>query len=243
MRKRSATYSVGQRGGARGGAWTMPHWLWAAMLVLATGARAWTPPDHLVLTPRLRRHTAHANSRHLQLLGWQLELHENRAIRSPYYNECLFYKGRVIDEKESSVTVTECDGQLYGLLQVGNEEFVLEPTRAERSHVLRRRDVMLSEWATAYNLTGDTVTDLELDFEEEDDPVPTPHVHPRYSDSPNVDYYRGVRTISRPISGVSQCKVINGSLKISWMCNDVIKMFQVSKVCGSKWLLWPIIRC
>ncbi|CAB3236822.1 unnamed protein product [Arctia plantaginis] len=202
MRKRSATYGVGQRGGARGGARTMPRWLWAAMLVLATGARAWTPPDHLVLAPRLRRHTAQTNSRQLQLLGWQLELHENRAIRSPFYNECQFYKGRVIDEKESSVTVTECDGQLYGLLQVGNEEFVLEPTRTEGSHVLRRRDVMLSEWTTAYNLTGDTVTDLELDFEDEDDPVLMPHIHPRHSDSPSVDYYRGVRTISRPISGV-----------------------------------------
>lgn len=183
----------------------MPRWLWAAMLVAATGVRAWSPPDHLVLAPRLRRHTAHATSRHLQLLGWHLELHENRAIRSPYYNECQFYKGRVLDEEESTATVTECDGQLYGLLQVGNEEFVLEPTRVEGSHVLRRRDVMLSEWAAAYNLTGDDVTDnLELDFEdeEEDEPISISHVHPRHSKSANLEYFRAMPTISRPVSGV-----------------------------------------
>ncbi|CAH0605531.1 unnamed protein product [Chrysodeixis includens] len=184
MRKRSASYGVRQRGGARGAARTMPLWLWAATLLAAAGAGAST-------------------TRRLQLLGWQLELHENRAIRSPYYNECQFYKGRVVDEEGSSATVTDCDGQLYGLLQVGGEEFVLQPTRSDRSHVLRRRDVELSEKATAYNLTGDTVTDLELDFGEEDDPVPVPHVRPRHSGRySEVEYFRGVQTFSRPLSGV-----------------------------------------
>lgn len=205
MRKRSASNGVGQRGGARGGARTMPRWLWAAMLLAAAaGAGAWAPPaTTLVLTPRVRRHVGHSTTRHLQLLGWHLELQENRQIRSPYYNECKFYKGRVLNEEQSSATVTDCDGQLYGLLQVGSEEFVLEPTRKEGSaHVLRRRDVELSERAAAYNLTGDTVTDLELDFGEEADPVPEPHVRARYSARPDTDYFRGPRTISRPVSGV-----------------------------------------
>lgn len=204
MRKRSASNGVGQRGGARGGARTMPRWLWAAMLLAAAaGAGAWAPPaTTLVLTPRVRRHVGHSTTRHLQLLGWHLELQENRQIRSPYYNECKFYKGRVLNEEQSSATVTDCDGQLYGLLQVGSEEFVLEPTRKEGSaHVLRRRDVELSERAAAYNLTGDTVTDLELDFGEEADPVPEPHVRARYSARPDTDYFRGPRTISRPVSG------------------------------------------
>lgn len=203
MRKRSASFGVGQRGGARGGARTMPRWLWAAMLLAAAaGAGAWAPPAQtLVIAPRLRRHTTHTSTRHLQLLGWHLELQENRAIRSPYYDECQFYKGRVLDEEKSSATVTDCDGQLYGLLQVGSEEFVLQPTQKEGAHVLRRRDVELSEWAAAYNLTGDTVTDLELDFGEEDDPVPEPHVRPRHSVYPDTDYFRGVQTISRPVSG------------------------------------------
>lgn len=183
----------------------MPRWLWAAMLLsAAAGAGAWAPPaSTLVLAPRVRRHAAHSDTRHLQLLGWRLELQENRQIRSPYYNECQFYKGKVIDEEHSSATVTDCDGQLYGLLQVGGEEFMLQPPRKEGSaHVLRRRDVELSEWAAAYNLTGDTVSDLELDFGDEDDPVPEPHVRPRHSVYPDTDYFRGPITISRPVSGV-----------------------------------------
>ncbi|XP_075971491.1 A disintegrin and metalloproteinase with thrombospondin motifs 1-like [Anticarsia gemmatalis] len=179
----------------------MPRWLWAAMLVAVAGVRAWAPPDHLVLAPRLRRHAAHTTSRHLQLLGWHLELHENRAIRSPYYNECQFYKGRVLNEEESTATVTDCDGQLYGLLQVGSEEFILEPTRAEGSHVLRRRDVTFSESTPVCNLTGDTVSDFELDFEDEPDPVPVPHVRPRHSVFPTTDYFR-MQPISVPVSGV-----------------------------------------
>lgn len=169
----------------------MPRWLWAALLLAVAagaGAQPGGPP---------------ARTRHLQLLGWRLELQENTQIRSPYYNECKFYKGRVLDEENSSATVTDCDGQLYGLLQVGSEEFVLQPTRKEsRAHVLRRRDVELSEWSAAYNLTGDTVVDLELDFGEEDDPVPEPHVRPRHSVYPDRDYFRAPLTVSRPVSGV-----------------------------------------
>lgn len=202
MRKRSASCGVWQRGGARGGARTMPRWLWAAMLLAVAGVDAWAPPASTVLlAPRVRRHAAHT-TRHLQLLGWRLELQENTQIRSPYYNECQFYKGKVLDEEHSSATVTDCDGQLYGLLQVGSEEFVLQPTRAENSaHVLRRRDVELSEWAAAYNLTGDTIADLELDFGDEHDPVPEPHVRPRHSAYTDIDYFRGPIAVSRPISG------------------------------------------
>jgi len=179
----------------------MPDWLWAAMLVAAAGVRAWSPPDHLVLTPRVRRHATHQTTRYLQLLGWHLELHENRAIRSPYYDECQFYRGRVIGEEESTATVTECNDQLYGLLQVGSEEFVLEPTRAEGSHLLHRRDVVLSEWEVGYNLTGDTVMDLELDFDDEEEPMPIKHPRLRHSVT-DKEYFRGVQTISRPVSGM-----------------------------------------
>lgn len=177
------------------------RWLWAATL-LAAAADAWRPPPQPVLvTPtltRIRRSTP-STIHHFHLLGWHLELQENRAIRSPYYNECKFYKGRILYEEGSSATVTECEGQLYGLLQVGKEEFVLQPTRVE-GHVLRRRDVLLAEQPASYNLTGDTVTDLELDLE--DDPTPHPHVRPRHSDHYDIEYFRDVMPITRPVSGV-----------------------------------------
>ncbi|CAK1598591.1 unnamed protein product [Parnassius mnemosyne] len=204
MRERNAACGSGQRGRARGGARTMARWLWAVTLL--TAVQAWRPPPKpLLLSPatptRLTRH-GHSTIHHLHLFGWHLELQENHAIRSPYYNECQFYKGRVLYEDESSVTVTECGGQLYGLLQVAGEDFVLQPTRPDgsSSHVLRRRDVMLSDLPAAYNLTGDTVIDLDLDFSDE--PL-LPHVHPRHSEhSESIDYYRNVRPVTRPVSGV-----------------------------------------
>lgn len=182
----------------------MPRWLWAAVFLAAAGAgvAAWTPPPGPVLVnPRSRRYTDKA--KHIQLLGWHLELHENRAIRSPYYDGCQFYRGRVLGEEHSTVSVTECEGQLYGLLQVGDEDFVLQPTRdTGDAHVLRRRDVMPVERPTSYNLTGDTVTDLDLDLEEDDDIFVRPHVSPRNSDrSEKMEYYRSAEPITRPISG------------------------------------------
>ncbi|XP_028172858.1 A disintegrin and metalloproteinase with thrombospondin motifs 3-like isoform X2 [Ostrinia furnacalis] len=190
MRERSDARDAAQRAQARGGARTMPRWLTAAMLLATAGA--WSPPR-----PGSRGNA----TRHLHILGWHLELQENRAIRSPYYDECQFYRGRVLHEEQSSVTVTECDGQLYGLLQVGNEEFVLQPTSPGSTHVLRRRDVLWSERPAQYNLTGDTVADLELDFEEDDEP--TPHVRPRHSDHSDTEYFRDVRPVTRPVSGVN----------------------------------------
>lgn len=182
------------------------RWLWAAML-LAAAADAWRPPTQpLLVSPKLTRTRRSATTiHHFHLLGWHLELQENRAIRSPYYNECKFYMGRILYEEGSSATVTECEGELYGLLQVGAEEFVLQPTRAQ-GHVLRRRDVLLAERPVAYNLTGDTVTDLELELEE-DDPAPHPHVRPRHSNHYDVEYFRDVMPITRPVSGV--CADVN----------------------------------
>jgi hypothetical protein len=205
MRERSETCRAGQRARARGGARTMPHCLSAAVLLVAAAAAtsAWTPPRHPVhLNPRT--HTTNT-TRHLQLLGWHLELQENRAIRSPYYNECQFYKGRVLHEEQSSVTVTECDGQLYGLLQVGSEEFVLQPDRPGSKHVLRRRDVMWSDRPAEYNLTGDTVTDLELDFEE--DAISMPQVRLRHSDYSDTEYFREIRPVTRSMSGVCEIQI------------------------------------
>ncbi|XP_047525882.1 A disintegrin and metalloproteinase with thrombospondin motifs 3-like [Pieris napi] len=183
---------------------TMPRCLAPATLLLCVCAAAWRPTtDSVEFLPRSRspRHI-HSRIHHLHLLGWHLELQENRAIRSPYYNECKFYKGRVLYEEGSAVTVTECGGQLYGLLQVDGEDFVLQPTnqRSEGGHVLRRRDVLLSERPTAYNLTGDTVIDLDIDFED-DPPSPTMHVRPRHSDHFDVEHFRNVLPVSRPVSG------------------------------------------
>ncbi|CAG9795129.1 unnamed protein product [Diatraea saccharalis] len=199
MRERSAT-TIRQSARARGGARTMPRCLYAALLLAAAAsAAAWTPSTQsLHLNPKT--HTANT-TKHLQLLGWHLELQENRAIRSPYYNECQFYRGRILYEEESSATVTECDGQLYGLLQIGKEEFVLQPNQPGSNHVLRRRDVMWSDRPVEYNLTGDTVTDLELDFEEDD--VSTPHVRLRHSDNSDIEYFREVRPVTRSVSGVN----------------------------------------
>lgn len=176
----------------------MPHWLPAAIfLVVAT--HAWRPP-HARLSTRSQLRS-NSTTRHLHLLGWHLELQENRAIRSPYYKECRFYRGRVLFEEESSVTVTECEGQLYGLLQIGKEEFVLQPTRPGGDHVLRRRDVLLSERPTAYNLTGDTVTELELEFEENYESMP--YVSIGHSDDSDTEYFHDIQQpITRPISGV-----------------------------------------
>ncbi|XP_072939392.1 A disintegrin and metalloproteinase with thrombospondin motifs 1-like [Epargyreus clarus] len=183
----------------------MARWLWAAMLFVASTG-AWRPPSRTVRIPAFT-HTrtprrAPDTIRHLHLLGWHLELKENRAIRSPFYNECQFYKGRVLYEEDSTVTVTECEGQLYGLLQVGGEDFVLQPTRSDGGHVLRRRDVLLSEQTATYNLTGDEIPDLDIDFEDEQ-PALTPHVRPRHSDHSNVDYFRDVLPVTRPVSGVN----------------------------------------
>lgn len=182
--------------------------LWASVL-LALGAHAWQPPagPEAGVAPRLRRH-AHSSTKLLRLGGWELELHENRAIRSPYYDECQFYKGRVLGETSSTATVTECSGRLYGLLQVGEEDFVLQPTTAhDGGHVLRRRDVLLSEEPTEYDLNGDTVADLDLDLEE-DEPLSVPHVRPRHSDrAPVVDYLRSDGPVSRPISGALQVQL------------------------------------
>ncbi|XP_028025872.1 A disintegrin and metalloproteinase with thrombospondin motifs 3-like [Bombyx mandarina] len=203
MRERSAPHRDPQRGAARGDARTMPCCLWAALslLLAVVGAGAWTPPRQpLLLTPRHRRHAQETH--HLRLLGWDLKLKENKAIRSPYYKECQFFTGRVLHEEGSAVTVTECDGQLYGLLQVGGEEFVLQPTRTQEKHVLRRRDVTYSERSAEYNLTGDTVIDLDLDFDEDDDLLPTSHVHPRHSDHSDKEYFHDMHLFRRPASGV-----------------------------------------
>lgn len=211
MRARTTRRTARQRGGARGGARTMARWLWATTLLVALAQlHAWRPPPGArplfvpVAQSRVPRH-AHTAIRHLHILGWHLELQENRAIRSPYYNECQFYKGRVLHEKESTVTVTECEGQLYGLLQVGGEDFVLQPTRPDGGHVLRRRDVLQAEQPVAYNLTGDTVTDFDIDFDE-DDVMPAMHVRPRdsnHSEKSDIEYHRsGLRTYTRPVSGV-----------------------------------------
>ncbi|XP_060801866.1 A disintegrin and metalloproteinase with thrombospondin motifs 1-like [Amyelois transitella] len=196
MRKRSATCR-GQIPRARGGARTMLRLLPAALL-LAAAAHAWRPPPQpLHIAPRLHmRHNNH--TRHLHLFGWHVELRENRAITSPHYNECQFYRGRVLHEEDSSATVTECDGQLYGLLQVGDEEFVLQPTRPSGNHVLRRRDVLLSEQPAAYNLTGDTVTDLELEFEENHGLMP----FMSFGDDSDLDYFRDLRPVTRSTRGV-----------------------------------------
>lgn len=194
-----------QRGEARGGARTMTRWLGATTLLLTIATlHAWRPPPHPILLPnsshiRLPRHARSIH--HLHILGWHLELQENRAIRSPYYNQCQFYKGRILYEEESTVTVTECEGQLYGLLQVCGEDFVLQPNRPDGSHVLRRRDVLVSEQPAMYNLTGDTVTDLDIDFEE-DGPKTSTHVHPRQNYQSDIDYFRSMLPVTRPVSGV-----------------------------------------
>lgn len=203
MRKRTARNSVGQRAEVRDGARTMPRWLWAAMLVAATGAGAWRPPAEPVLfTPRTRRQAPDTSTHHIHLLGWHLELQENKAIRSPYYNDCQFYKGRVLHEKGSKATVTECAGQLYGLLQVGSEEFVLQPTQNKEAHVLRRRDVVIADQTSPYNLTGDTVTDLDLDFGDDDQPTVTSYVRPIHSGRTETEYFHNVQVVTRPVSGV-----------------------------------------
>ncbi|CAG4918915.1 unnamed protein product [Colias eurytheme] len=200
MRKRNSA-CVGQKDGARGGARTMARCLWAFLVTLLPSAAAWKPhtPVYfpLELHSRAPRHV-HA-IHHLHLLGWHLELQENRAIRSPYYNECKFYKGRVLYEEGSSVTVTECEGQLYGLLQVDGEDFVLQPTRSDGSHVLKRRDVVLAERNAEFNLTGDTVTDLDIDYED-DDPMPSMHVRSRHGNSDVADF-RNMLPVTRPVSG------------------------------------------
>ncbi|KAI5637407.1 reprolysin (M12B) family zinc metalloprotease domain-containing protein [Phthorimaea operculella] len=167
------------------------RWLWAACLLLS--ARAWRPASRDV-SPQSSRRT-----HHLHIHGWHLELQENSAIRSPYYTDCKFYKGRVLFEDDSTATVTECDGQIYGLVQVGKEDFVLQPNR-ER-HVVRRRDVLMAEQPAAYNLTGDTVDDLDITLEDD---TPRPHVHARHSTHADVDtdYFRSFAPISRPVSGV-----------------------------------------
>ncbi|XP_038222920.1 A disintegrin and metalloproteinase with thrombospondin motifs 3-like [Zerene cesonia] len=201
MRKRNSA-CVGQKDGARGGARTMARCLWAFFITLLPSANAWKPPQTPVYFP-IDLHTRaprHVHSiHHLHLLGWHLELQENRAIRSPYYNECKFYKGRVLYEEESAVTVTECEGQLYGLLQVDGEDFVLQPTRSDGSHVLKRRDVVLAERTAEYNLTGDTVTDLDIDYED-DEPMPSMHVRSRHGNS-DVEDFRNIVPVTRPASG------------------------------------------
>lgn len=182
----------------------MAWWLWTALLLAAAGA--WSPPQPLLLHPapiiHTRRHTDTIH--HLHIFGWQLELQENKAIRSPFYTECQFYKGHVLHEADSVATVTECEGQLYGLLRVGKEEFVLQPTATEEGeHVLRRRDVLLEDQLVAYNLTGDTVTDLELDQEEDD--LPRPYLRALHTNNDDTEYFRHVMpVISRPVSGACQ---------------------------------------
>ncbi|CAH2265526.1 jg10075 [Pararge aegeria aegeria] len=203
MRERMA-YAGRQRGAARGGARTMARWLWATTLFAAFAVDAWRPPQQPLLVPishsRVPRH-ARNTIHHLHILGWHLELQENRAIRSPYYNQCQFYKGRVLYEEESTVTVTECEGQLYGLLQVGGEDFVLQPTKPDGGHVLRRRDVLQAEQPIAYNLTGDMVNDFDIDFDE-DEVMPAIHIRPRHTDHSDIEYHRnGLRTYTRPVSG------------------------------------------
>ncbi|XP_063360365.1 A disintegrin and metalloproteinase with thrombospondin motifs 1-like [Cydia amplana] len=185
----------------------MVRWLRAALVLLAgLCAGAWRPPPQPLLLTTLHRTRREApdNTRHLQLLGWHLELQENTAIRAPYYNECQFYTGRVLYEEKSSATVTECGDQLYGLLHVDGEEFVLQPTagkeNSDGAHVLRRRDVLLSEQPAAYNLTGDTVSDLELDLSNEESATPMPQVRLRHNHDRDVQEYRNV-IVSRPVTG------------------------------------------
>lgn len=139
-----------------------------------------------------------AAARRLRIGAWHLDLRENSAIRSPYYDECRFYKGAVVGESDSSATVTECGGALYGLLQVGGEDFVLQP--GGETHVLRRRDALLQE-RPAYDLTGDTVADLDLDLGD-DEIVPVPYVRPLHSGGHHeLDYLRSDGPITRPMSG------------------------------------------
>ncbi|KAJ2952105.1 hypothetical protein O0L34_g4375 [Tuta absoluta] len=169
-------------------------WLWAACLLLS--AQAWRPESHNI-TPQ--QYQSSRRTHHLHVHGWHLELQENSAIRSPYYTDCKFYKGRVLFEEDSTATVTECDGQIYGIVQVGKEDFVLQPNHEQ--HVVRRRDVLLAEQPAAYNLTGDTVDNLDITLEDD---TPRPHVHARHSTHADVDtdYFRGIVPISRPVSGV-----------------------------------------
>ncbi|XP_041970480.1 A disintegrin and metalloproteinase with thrombospondin motifs 3-like isoform X2 [Aricia agestis] len=180
----------------------------ALLLALLAPHAAWTPPADPVLfdvSPARSRSPRHAPGaiRHLHVLRWHLELQENRAIRSPYYDECQFYTGRVLHEEDSTVTVTECAGRLYGLLQVAGEDYVVQPTRPEGRHVLRRRDVRVADQPVAYNLTDDTVDDLEIDFDDER-PSPVPFVHRRSGDESESEneYFRGVQTVTRPVTGV-----------------------------------------
>ncbi|VVC96306.1 unnamed protein product [Leptidea sinapis] len=189
MRRRSSACAGAPSGGVLG----MPPCLSITTLLLTLAATQ-------ALIPREPSINPHSSIHHLHILGWHLELTENRAIRSPYYNVCKFYKGRVLDEDNSSVTVTECEGRLYGLLQVDGEEFLLQPTRPDSGHVLRRRDVLLSDRIAAYNLTGDTVGDLDIDLED-DEPVSTIHVRPRNGDHSEVEHYRNVKPVTRPLSG------------------------------------------
>lgn len=193
-----------QRGRARGGARTMAWWLWTGLLLAA--ADAWSPPQPLLLHPAPIRHTRRHNDtlHHLLIFGWHLELQENKAIRSPYYTECQFYKGHILHETDSAVTVTECEGQLYGLLKVGKEEFVLQPTSTEEgAHVLRRRDVLRQNQPVAYNLTGDTVSDFELDLKEDD--LPRKHVRAFHGNKDDTEYFHeAMPVISRPVSGACQ---------------------------------------
>lgn len=191
----------------------MARWLWAALCL--TLVRAWTPPAHpLLLDPKLHRvrhrrdisdqstfpkdHTHTVN-----IHGWLVQLRENSAIRAPYDDECRFYKGQVVEENDSAVAITECQGQYYGLLQVNSKEFVLQPTTVPHdSHVLRRRDITLTDMPPVFNLTGDTVTDLELDFIEET----TPYIGPRIKGKSEVEYFRSqsVPVYTRPVSGVRE---------------------------------------
>lgn len=195
----------------------MPCWPRAALcLMCLVHVGSWTPPSQpILLSPQLKvRQRRDLNSPDQQthivhIHGWLVELQENNAISAPFYDECQFYKGKVVREEDSTVALTECAGQLYGLLQVRGKDFILQPTEHPRhAHVLRRRNanVTLSDEPPAFNLTGDTVTDLELNFDEDDDEsglsrpsnVRTRHPH---TDDVQYSHTNNILTISRPTSG------------------------------------------
>ncbi|GBP09894.1 A disintegrin and metalloproteinase with thrombospondin motifs 3 [Eumeta japonica] len=206
--KHSTAEPPEQSGQARGGAHTM-RWLWAALLCVAV---ALSPPRFrpVLLTPRWHAIAPAADQSGVFLLHvhrWLVELKENTAIRAPHHHDCRFYRGRVVREAGSSAAVTECAGRLYGLLQVGGDEFLLQPAQSVRyTHALRRRaapalDVALTEYAPAFNLTDDMITDFDVDVTDYDDSTTDrfPSVRTRQADR-DAAYFHDIAPVTRPLS-------------------------------------------
>lgn len=191
----ACAFSAGARGSARTMTRSLCHLLLLTSLLITP--QAIDPSDfNNILTP----------TRHHHLFGWHLELEENEAIQSPDYKECQFYKGRVQHEPESTVMVTECNGDWYGLLQVGDEIFVLPPKERSTTeeHVLHRRDVLLAlmaEKVPVYNLTNDLEGDYEPALEEVQDlelVTQKARIHMRSSHATHEDFFRNDVPVIRP---------------------------------------------